>query len=98
MSSTSVTVIPSVCFNEGYFVDGSCNCPSGFGGSYCTQKFGKSYFLFFNVYYSFTFVKILNYVTELFVKIMEFVLFEVQKDLMNLFVFVFMVHQVIIVN
>ena len=41
MSSTTVPVGPPLCSNGGYFVDGNCHCPSGYGGIICEQKFGK---------------------------------------------------------
>jgi len=45
-ASTITPVTPSVCFNGGNFVDGSCNCPSGYAGAFCEQKFGKLDFLY----------------------------------------------------
>lgn len=95
-SSTSVTPT-TPCSNGGNLVENYCQCPSGYGGTYCDQKFGKidfvSVILMIDIFF-----KILNYVSELFVKIEEFVLLEIQLDLLNLFVFVIMVPQVIIVN
>lgn len=40
-TSTNAPVTLPICSNGGNLVDGICHCPSGFGGIYCQQKFGK---------------------------------------------------------
>lgn len=32
---------PPLCLNGGVLVGSICNCPSGYGGSFCEQKLGK---------------------------------------------------------
>ncbi len=45
-SSTNVPITLPTCFNGGNLVDGICHCPSGYGGTFCQQKFGKLDFSF----------------------------------------------------
>jgi len=90
-------VTPSLCLNGGVSVNGICNCPSGYGGEICKNLYGK-YFCSNNHemihFCQLFFVKYLIYVSELSVKTVEFVLFEV----IVLFVSVDMLLLEIIVN
>lgn len=50
-SSTTTPTTTSACSNGGVLVDGSCHCPSGYGGIICQQKFGKLDLSYFFLYW-----------------------------------------------
>jgi hypothetical protein len=73
-------VTSSPCLYGGVLFNGICNCPSGYGGAFCETLYGK-YFCSNNYemihFFRLFFVKYLIYVSELSVKTVELVVFEV---------------------
>lgn len=99
--TTTTTLGPSTnCLNGGVYVDGICNCPSGYSGPLCGEKNGKYLHSFLSITLNPCpfFSQMWIYVRESSVKIVEYAVFEIPMDHTKVFVSVDMVLSANIVN